>query len=391
MALCEDALRLLGARFGLAKGDSLVSVPGRVNLIGEHIDYQDLPVLPMAIQRRICIAFRPRFDGHIRAISSERYGQREFALGTSLEPGLSGDWLNYLEAAVEAARRRWKLVRGIDAAITSDLPPAAGLSSSSALLAGFTLALLHVNEVRPSFEDLMEVLPEGEQFVGTRGGGMDHAAILASKAGCALLVSFAPVEVSPLPIPKDWAFLIAHSLTTAEKSGAVRSEYNSRRAAGSRALEKLGFQSYRSAIETLSLQELTVSASNGRLNEDEAHAFLHVVHESTRVRDAVAALHNEDAETFGKLLMASHGSLRDLLRVSNPPLDSLVNIARESGALGARLTGGGFGGCVVLLCKAPDRDRVRAELVNRYYSHQTDFDPENHLILAEPSAGALHE
>lgn len=391
MPLCDDALSLLDARFGPGDSASLVSVPGRVNLIGEHIDYHDLPVLPMAIQRRIRIAFRPRSDGQIRAISSERYGEREFALGTALEPGLSGDWLNYLEAAVQAARRRWTLARGIDAAITSDLPPAAGLSSSSALLVGFTLALLHANGIHANFEELMEVLPEGEQFVGTRGGGMDHAAVLESKAGCALLVNFAPIEVSPLPIPKDWAFLVAHSLTTAEKSGAVRSEYNSRRAAGARALEKLGFQSYRWAIETLSLQELTTLAANGVLNEDEAYAFLHVVHESTRVRDAVAALQKVDAETFGELLMASHASLRDLLRVSNSQLDSLVDIASESGALGARLTGGGFGGCVVILCKTPDRDRVRAELVNRYYSHQTNFEPENHIIVAEPSAGALHE
>ncbi len=368
-----------------------VSVPGRVNLIGEHIDYHNLPVLPIAIQRRISIAFRPRLDTRIRALSSDKFGEREFVLAPHFEPDLSGDWLNYLKAAVLAASRRWTLLRGIDAAITSDLPPAAGLSSSSALLAGFTLALLQANEIRPAFDELMDILPEGEQFVGTRGGGMDHAAVLAAKAGCALLVNFAPLEVSSIPIPHDWAFLVAHSLTTAEKSGAVRSEYNARRTAGSRALEKLGFKSYALAIETHSLDELTALPDHRLLTDDEAQAFLHVVTESLRVTHAVSALRAGDAARFGELLYASHASLRERLRVSSPALDALVDAARESGALGARLTGGGFGGCVVILCTASDRDRIRAELVNRYYSAHANFDPANHIIAGEPSAGALNE
>src|SRR5205807_8783885 len=128
---------------------------------------------------------------------------------------------------------------GIDAAVASDLPAAAGLSSSSALLTGLTLALLRANCVHTTFGELMEVLPEAEYFVGTRGGGMDHAAVLASKAGGALLVRFAPVSAINVPIPGGWSFLIAHSLTTAEKSGAVRGAYNARRSAGQRALEML--------------------------------------------------------------------------------------------------------------------------------------------------------
>jgi galactokinase len=112
--------------------------------------------------------------------------------------------------------------RGVDAAIVSDLPPAAGLSSSSALLVAFTLSLLRANAAAPTFEELMEVLPEGEHFVGTRGGGMDHAASLASQAGCASLIEFDPLAVRPHAVPPDWAFLVAHSLTVAEKSGAPR-------------------------------------------------------------------------------------------------------------------------------------------------------------------------
>src|SRR5437763_7500668 len=107
MSVSDSALRLLRTRYGAGAPASLISVPGRVNLIGEHIDYHDLPVLPMAIQRRVRIAFRGRIDERIRAISSERYGEREFALGLHLEADLSGDWLNYLKAAVETASKRW--------------------------------------------------------------------------------------------------------------------------------------------------------------------------------------------------------------------------------------------------------------------------------------------
>ncbi len=388
----NEVVHLLDASFGTGPSASIVSVPGRVNLIGEHIDYHDLPVLPMAIERRIWIAFRPRPGTVLRAISSPDYGQREFALTTQLEPSASGDWINYLKAAAQAVNSRWTLTRGIDAAIASNLPPAAGLSSSSALLVGFTLALLHANEICPSFEELMQVLPDGEHFVGTRGGGMDHAAVLACRAGCALLIDFEPLGVSPIPIPDDWSFLVAHSLTTAEKSGAIRSEYNARRMAGSRALQQLGFTSYRSAIDTHSLDKLTALATQGTkngLNDDEARCFLHVVTESIRVKNAAVALREADAEAFGKLLSGSHLSLRDQLRVSSQALDSLVDAAHDSGALGARLTGAGFGGCVVILCKASNRDRVRTELVNRYYSQHANFDAENHIIFAEPSAGAL--
>lgn len=365
----------------------MISVPGRVNLIGEHVDYHNLAVLPMALQRRIRITFQPRADRRIHAVS-EGYGERSFEWTAKLEPGDAGDWANYVKAAAQAVGTRWGLQRGIDAEVASDLPPAAGLSSSSALLTGFTLALLEANGVRASFEELMEILPEGEQFVGTRGGGMDHAAVLACRRDCALLIRFAPLEATPVPIPKDWAFLVAHSLTTAEKSGAVRAEYNSRRTAGTAALGRLGFRCYGEAIEGRTFDELRSMAA-GRLEGEELRCFLHVAGEALRVCDAVAAMNHGDAEGFGRILNASHESLRDLLRVSSAALDGLVEAAREAGALGARLTGAGFGGCAVVFCRARDRERVAAELVRRYYSGKPGFDPETHLIAAEPSAGAL--
>src|SRR5579872_1532682 len=190
----SDPREELRQTYGEDGETGMVEVPGRVNLIGEHIDYHGLPVLPMAIRRFVRVAFRARSDRRIRAVSEGKYGHREFEWASNLERAAAGDWQNYLRAAAElVGRTGWPVEFGIDAAITSDLPPAAGLSSSSALLVAFTLALLRANRCRPSFEELMQVLPDGEQFVGTRGGGMDHAAVLGSQPGCASLVEFQPV------------------------------------------------------------------------------------------------------------------------------------------------------------------------------------------------------
>jgi galactokinase len=384
-----DARALLAETFGTGGDVALISAPGRVNLIGEHIDYHDLPVLPIAIRRSVRVAFRARADHRIRAVSAGGYGVREFDWTADLAPTAAGDWENYLRAAASAVGRKWGTGRGVDAAIVSDLPPAAGLSSSSALLVAFTLSLLRANAAAPPFEELMDVLPEGEQFVGTRGGGMDHAASLASRAGCASLIEFEPLAVRPVPIPPEWAFLVAHSLTMAEKSGNIRQRYNACRAAGTAALQRLGFSSYRQAIEGGTLVELEERAARNLSDADERATFLHVVSEAVRVREAVAAMEQRDAAAFGSLLVASHASLRDRLGVSSATLDRLVDAAMDSGALGARLTGAGFGGCAVVFCRRSEQPGVRRGLIQRYYAESAQFDERMHLIDAEPGPGAL--
>lgn len=327
----------------------VIVVPGRVNLIGEHIDYHNLPVLPIAIGRSVRVTWHARTDRLIHA-ASDAYGTREFEWTANLAPVADGDWENYLRAAARTVQRKWGLGYGVEAQIASDLPSAAGLSSSSALLVAVTLALLRANGHDPSFEELMEVLPEGEHFVGTRGGGMDHAACLASRAGCASLIGFQPVSVRHIAIPPDWAFLAAHSLVTAEKSGAAREAYNARRAGD--------------------------------------HS-LHVSSEAQRVQDAVRAMEQRDAAAFGRLLVESHASLRDHLKVSCPELDRLVEAALDAGAIGARLTGAGFGGCAVVFCLRSERAGLRARLIQRYYAGHAAFDESKHLIDAEPADGSL--
>jgi galactokinase len=321
--------------------------PGRVNLIGEHIDYHGLSVLPMALRQRVNVAFERRADRLIRAESTGgAYAAREFEWHNQLEPVAAGDWENYLRAAALAVSRKWGAGVGIDAVVTSDLPAAAGLSSSTALMVAFTLALLAANGQAATFEELMEILPDGEQFVGTRGGGMDHASALASKEGCASLVSFHPVAVRHVPIPSGWRFLAADSLVRAEKSGAARERYNA------------------------------VRHGPG--------AAAHVAGESTRVSAAVEAMERHDAEAFGRLLQESHASLRHGLRVSCEALDRLVEIAMESGAKGARLTGAGFGGCALIFCLEADAAGVERMLIERFYGG----DP-SHIIHAEAGPGAL--
>ncbi len=333
-------------------GRGVAAAPGRVNLIGEHIDYHGLAVLPMALERRVRIEFRARDDGRIRAASAG-YGEREFEWTNDLRPVAAGDWENYLRAAARAVAGRWGVGRGLDASIESDLPAAAGLSSSSALIVACTLALLQANGITASFAELMEVLPEGEHFVGTRGGGMDHAAALTARRGYATLVEFEPLAVRHVAVPEGWRFLVAHSGVTAEKSGAVREQYNARRAAGSTALAHLGAARYRDVLDG------DLAAMVRRLpTVEERDAFLHVTTEALRVRRAVTAMESGDAACFGRLLVESHASLRDRLKVSCPALDELVAKALAAGAWGARLTGAGFGGSVVVLCRPSDADRL---------------------------------
>ena len=221
-----------------------------------------------------------------------------------------------------------------------------------------TLALLHANGIEATFEELMEVLPDGEQFVGTRGGGMDHAACLSALPGYASLIEFQPIAVRHIAVPPDWRFLVAHSGVTAEKSGSVRERYNARRKAGSTALARLGASSYR---EILSGDLAAMAESLPTVEEHDA--FVHVTSEALRVRRAVAsAMEHGDSECFGRLLVESHASLRNRLHVSCEALDRLVDAALHAGALGARLTGAGFGGCVVVLCHDKEAEQVQEAL-----------------------------
>jgi galactokinase len=339
-----------------------VSAPGRVNLVGEHTDYNGLPVFPMAIQRAVNISFRPRGDARIRLENLDpRFEPREFDVGPEIEPFAAGDWGNYAKAAAQALARRAPIRRGFEALVDGDIPSAAGLSSSSALVVATTLALLAANETEIDPLELMDLCARAEHYVGTRSGGMDQAICLGGRAGHAVLIDFEPLRLRPTPVPSDWRFVIANTFVEAKKSGSAQAGYNARVRECAEALRGLEARTYRDLVERHPLGEL-LELADEKLRDPLRRRFRHVVSESARVEDARAAMLEGDLDAFGRLMDASHASLRDEYEVSCPELDRLVERARAGGAAGARLTGAGFGGCAVALCRANRLDRLLGEL-----------------------------
>jgi galactokinase len=375
-----------------------VRAPGRVNLIGEHIDYAGLSVFPMALQREVRILLRPRDDSIILAATADpAYGPCHFEAASEIEPYPDGDWGNYLKAAVQGMCRRWRVRRGFDAYIQSSVPVAAGLSSSSALVIATALATAAANEVSFDPLEMAALMADSEQYVGTRGGGMDQAISMCARAGCAARVEFDPLNVEPVPVPDEWRFLVAHTGVQAHKSGGAREDYNRRRAATEEALRRVAAEtdldvdearSYRDLLARVSAPD-ALSAGERVLDGDLLRRFRHVVTENERVRRAEMAMRESLPAVFGMLMNASHASLRDDFEVSSAELDELVKIAREAGAVGARLTGAGMGGCIVALCEQHDADRVLGSLRDRYYSdRELPLSLDESLFVARPSAGA---
>ena len=372
--------------------------PGRVNLIGEHIDYCGLPVFPMALSRGVRIAFERRANRGTRLVNADaRFAPSFFTVDAEIPPAPAGDWSNYARAAVQALARRFPDLRGVDALVQSDLPIAAGLSSSSALVVAMALAILHANGVTVAPLELMELLAQGERYVGTAGGGMDQAIILGAQAGCASRIDFNPLRLTPTAVPADWRFIVAWSLVPAEKSGGARQAYNERtrgcdeaRRLVARRLGRREDITYADLLAVHPVAEL-LAVSEGTLSSVLARRFRHVVTEGTRVPQAEAAMAAGDFAAFGRLLDASHQSLRDDYEVSHSELDRLVELAREAGAVGARLTGAGFGGSIVALCRVERAPEVVSALRERFYAPRgaaAGADIGRHLFMAEPSAGA---
>src|SRR5213595_1145237 len=374
----------------------VVRAPGRVNLIGEHIDYCGLPVFPMALRQSVRIAFQPRSERETRLVNRDsRFAPSAFVMSESIPPAPAGDWGNYARAAARALAERFPDLRGVDALVDSDLPIAAGLSSSSALVVAMALALMHANGVTVPSLELMELLGRGERYVGTAGGGMDQAIILGARAGCASRIDFHPLRLTPTAVPADWQFIVAWSLVHAEKSGAARQAYNQRTRQCDEArrlvAQRLGQRedvTYPALLAAAPVEQL-LQVAETNLTGVLARRFRHVVTEESRVRQAEAALAARELAAFGQLLDASHRSLRDDYEVSHAELDRLVDLAREAGAAGARLTGAGFGGSIVALCRVERAPEVMTALRERFYAPRgAAAGVGRHVFTAEPSAGA---
>lgn len=338
--------------------------PGRVNLIGEHIDYHDLPVMPMALTRGVTIRFTPRRDGRIRLTNADAdFEPVDLAIEAAPPRGPSGHWGNYVRAAVAAACELAPAdaFGGLDGTVESDLPPAAGLSSSSALVVATTLAVLDTHRdpsfVAPPRPRLAERLARGERYVGTAGGGMDQSASLGGRAGSVLRVTFDPVDWAARALPAGWAVVVAHTGVRAEKSGGAQAAYNDLRARGEAARDalaaELGTAATFAALRSAAPTETLLATARRRLDAPTAAVASHVLTEADRVDAAWQALHDADLDGFGRAMDASHASLTERCGVGHPRLDRLVDVARRAGAAGARLTGAGFGGSIVVLVAEP--------------------------------------
>ncbi len=380
----------------------LVRAPGRVNLIGEHTDYNGYPVMPMALNRDILIVAAATDEPVVRlGNTNPAFPDREFSIESEILPFGMGNWGNYVKAAVQGllslVLQQGRKVKGFSAIYDGNIPGAAGLSSSSGMVVASALAFLRANRMHIHKLELAEILARAEHFVGTQGGGMDQAISLLAEKDAVLKIDFFPLRVQAHPLHPDYRIVVCNSLIRAPKTESAMQEYNRRpmecRLATALIADAIGvpleqakrmadlerFPEYKHRQKELLAQVLsppvmTLAQISGKLHLSEAECrekflklksgryfspsadgfkparrFTHVIEEAQRVELATAALSAGNMERFGELMNASHQSCRDLYEISTPEMDKLVEIARENGAIGARLTGAGFGGCTVNL------------------------------------------
>ncbi len=345
----------------------VASAPGRVNLIGEHTDYNGGFVLPCAIDRRVAVAVGP---GATQLYSAD-FQERRPLLGKR-----EGSWADFPSGVVWVMKKRGYDVPAFRGAFAGDVPLGSGLSSSAAIEAASALALDALFHLGIAKKDLAVLCQQAENaFVGVNSGIMDQYASLLCQAGTALLIDCRSLEAERVPLDLGGANLTLLVCDTRVSRELSATGYNARRQACERAAHTLGVRELRDAH----LQDLE------KLSGEERKRARHVITENARVLEAAQALQRQDFGAFGRLLYASHRSLRDDYEVSTPALNAFVEIAVQSAALGARLTGAGFGGCALALIRSEDAGML-AQRVRQHFEacgfKQPAFYP------FQPAAGA---
>jgi len=411
----QEALRA----FRLAFGPGPVHVyraPGRVNLIGEHTDYNHGFVLPMALEKDILLLARPRADSRVtlRNIEPARFPDRSFTLSPSIPPGPVGDWANYVKGPAQALVRLLGIARGMDALVVGKapfgVPIGAGLSSSSALTVVSAMALLDLNNGSMPPMEFAHFCAQAEWYVGTRGGVMDHFTSVLGRRGHALFLDCRPAGVPPtqyrtewVPLPPQYSILVCDS---GKRRANTLSDYNVRVAECKLGVallqrrwpaithlrdvtaEQMGFAP--AELDAFLAEHLPEEADFAALRQlDLSPAFLdglaadhrltptqtfrvrarcrHVIRENQRVIESADALRASDGRRFGRYMLESHQSLRDDYEASCAEVDVLVDLlAGRPEVLGARLTGAGWGGCVVALLDAGAETGFMAEVAETY-------------------------
>ncbi|MCS6882886.1 MAG: galactokinase [Oscillochloridaceae bacterium] len=359
----------------------LVRAPGRVNLIGEHTDYNEGFVLPIAIDRATFVAARARTDRVIRVYSAQFDAEDQFSLD-QVERNPDQPWSNYVRGVVKGMLACAPSLSGADLSIDSQVPLGAGLSSSAALEVAVAYALQLLNALDLSAMELALLAQEAERsFVGMQCGIMDQFMAALGSAGHALLLDCRDLSYRPIPIPPQARVVVCDS---GVRHTLMGSEYNERRAACEQAVQLLRARLPQiSALRDVAPAQLEANAD--LLPQPIIRRARHVVSEIERTLAAAAALERGDLGRFGALMDASHASLRDDYEVSTPELDALVELARRlPGCYGSRLTGGGFGGSTVSLVEEAAVEGFAAELVAGYRAR---LGREAHVLVCTPSEG----
>lgn len=346
--------------------------PGRVNLMGDHTDYYEGFVLPLAIELECVVASQPNRVGRVRVRSLDEDVPVEVAAdGADDPPRVRPAWGRYVAGVVRALAEHGRAPVGVDAVLASSVPAGSGLSSSAALEVSLALALCAAADHELDGRDLALTCQRAEHLAtGVPSGVMDQLASTSGREGHALLIDCRSLRLEAVPIPSDFEILVVHSGVQRELEDTA---YAERRAAGEAIAARLGVRTLRDATPEQVADEPIAR---------------HVVSENGRVRRTARALADGDRAVLAELLSASHRSLRDDYRVSTPELDLLVERLVGAGAIGARLTGAGFGGAVVAICEAGAAERVGADATAAYLA-ETDLEPTSYVTLAAAGAGPL--
>ena len=354
------------------------AAPGRVNVIGEHTDYNDGYVMPFALAQRVLIAAAPRNDHGTWTVTSLNNRSTKIFRDADLQPGMTG-WQAYVAGVVWALQEAGHRIDGADLVLTSDVPKGAGLSSSAALECAVLIALADLNELEiPGLERAKLARRAENAFVGAPTGLMDQAASTLCTAGHALFFDCRTDAAEQVLLDTRSSGLEILVLDTKTPHALVDSEYAARRTSCEEAARLLGVAALRDVTDLdAALAQLSDPVMRRRVR--------HVVTENARVLEAVAILRAGRIADLAPLLDASHESMRDDFEITVPQVDLAVDVARASGALGARMTGGGFGGCIIALVEAGDSDRIGDEITGKFGA--AGYGPPTHFA-AVPSAGA---
>jgi len=371
----SDIAQSFQERFGEPPA-MVIRAPGRVNLIGEHTDYNDGFVMPLAIDRAIWIALRPREDGKVIVHSLDYDQTKEFDL-TALKHEDAG-WIEYMKGTAWALREEGFELRGFEGVMQGDVPLGAGLSSSAALEVATARALAAVADLPwdPSKMALLGQKAEN-QWIGVNCGIMDQMISACGTADHAMLLDCRSLERRQAAFPPGVAVVV---LDTGTRRGLVDSAYNERRSQCEAASAFFGVKALRDVTSA------TFAQRADELDEVTRHRARHVITEDERTEQAAEAMQSGDAALLGKLMNESHESLRDDYEVSSEALNTMVDAAREHEACyGARMTGAGFGGCAVALIRADAAEDFVAKTIEAYKS-TTEAEPAVYVCTATDGA-----